>query len=65
MNEPLMAAKDRLSIDITDLRERVENFRDTPSWRELSLSQKLRVLILERLELSDTQSNPKETAHNH
>ncbi|MEL6263442.1 MAG: hypothetical protein AAFR12_20515 [Cyanobacteria bacterium J06626_6] len=65
MNESLMAAKDRLSIDITDLRERVENFRDTPSWRELSLSQKLRVLILERLEISDTQSGAKETAHNH
>lgn len=65
MNESLMAAKDRLSIDITDLRERVENFRDTPSWRELSLSQKLRVLILERLELSDKQGETKKTAHNH
>ena len=65
MNESLMAAKDRLSIDITDLRERVENFRDTPSWRELSLSQKLRVLILERLELSDKQEGTKETARNH
>ena len=60
-----MAAKDRLSIDITDLRERVENFRDTPSWRELSLSQKLRVLILERLELSDKQEGTKGTARNH
>lgn len=64
MNESLMAAKDRLSIDITDLRERVETFRDTPSWRELSLSQKLRVLILERLELPDTSSATKEAAHN-
>jgi hypothetical protein len=64
MNESLMAAKDRLSIDITDLRERVENFRDTPSWRELSLSQKLRVLILERLELSDSHPATKEAAHN-
>lgn len=64
MNELLMAAKDRLSIDITDLRERVETFRDTPSWRELSLSQKLRVLILERLELSNKQESTKETAHN-
>lgn len=59
-----MAAKDRLSIDITDLRERVENFRDTPSWRELSLSQKLRVLILERLEISDSQPEKKEVARN-
>jgi hypothetical protein len=59
-----MAAKDRLSIDITDLRERVENFRDTPSWRELSLSQKLRVLILERLEMSEQQTTSKEVAHN-
>ena len=64
MNESLMAAKDRLSIDITDLRERVENFRDTPSWRELSLSQKLRVLILERLELPDSLPTKKETARN-
>ena len=65
MNESLMAAKDRLSIDITDLRERVETFRDTPSWRELSLSQKLRVLILERLELSDKQEETKGATHNH
>ena len=40
----------RLSIDVKDIRERVENCRDTPSWREMSLTQKLRVLILERLE---------------
>ena len=64
MNESLMAAKDRLSIDITDLRERVENFRDTPSWRELSLSQKLRVLILERLELPESPEVKKEAARN-
>lgn len=64
MNESLMAAKDRLSIDITDLREQVEKFRDTPSWRELSLSQKLRVLILERLELPDSQPTKREAARN-
>lgn len=40
----------RLSIEIEDIRERVELCRSDVAWKELPLSAKLRVLIKERLE---------------
>ena len=47
-----MAQKDRISVDVTDIKEQIEGFRDDPAWRELSLASKVRVLVLERLEMS-------------
>jgi hypothetical protein len=42
---------DRVTLDIEGLRERVENaYAENPLWSELSLSQKLRRLISERLD---------------
>lgn len=49
-------AKERLSIEIGDIRERVEKCRIDPVWRELSLSGKLRALIVERLEELEAQN---------
>lgn len=46
-----MAQKDRISVDVTDIKEQVEKFRNDPAWRELSLASKVRVLVLERLEM--------------
>jgi len=46
-----MAQKDRISVDVTDIKEQVEKFRNDPAWRELSLASKIRVLVLERLEM--------------
>ena len=41
---------DRVTVDIEGLREEIESaYSDNPLWEELSLSQKLRRLIQERL----------------
>jgi len=41
---------DRVTVDIEGLREEIETaYSDNPLWEELSLSQKLRRLIQERL----------------
>ena len=49
--------RERLTIDITDLKDRVELCRnDDPAWRELSLSGKIRALLIQQLELMDKQS---------
>jgi outer membrane murein-binding lipoprotein Lpp len=45
-----VAQKDRISIDVSDLREEIEACRNDAAWSELPLSAKIRVLIKERLE---------------
>lgn len=45
-----MAQRERLSIDVSDIKEDVENCRDDIAWREMPLSTKIRVLVKERLE---------------
>ena len=45
-----VAQKDRLSIDVSDLRQEIENCRNDAAWTELPLSAKIRVLVKERLE---------------
>lgn len=45
-----VAQKDRISIDVSDLREEIETCRNDAAWSELALSAKIRVLIKERLE---------------
>ena len=54
MSQELMddavAQKDRISIDVSDLRQEIENCRSDAAWTELPLSAKIRVLIKERLE---------------
>jgi hypothetical protein len=42
--------KDRISIDISDLKEEIEACRNDAAWVELPLSSKIRVLVKERLE---------------
>lgn len=43
--------RDRLTLDITDLKESIETCRsDDPAWRELSLSGKIRALLVQQLE---------------
>jgi hypothetical protein len=44
-----VAAKGRISIDVSDMREEIENFRGDESWKELALAAKIRVLLRERL----------------
>ena len=55
-------SKERLSVDIGDFKDRVENCRKDPSWHELSFSGKLRSLILERLEQIDPIQPPSQNS---
>ena len=53
-----VAQKDRISIDVSDLREEIETCRNDAAWSELPLSAKIRVLIKERLEELKTEQAP-------
>lgn len=44
-----MSKADRVSIDITGLRDHIESYRQDTLWKELPLSKKIRVLIQEGL----------------
>jgi hypothetical protein len=62
MNENLTnddsVARDRLTLDITDLKGRIEACReDDPAWRELSLSGKIRALVVKQLELLEREQD--------
>jgi hypothetical protein len=46
-----VAQKERISIDISDMRDEIDTCRNDAAWQELPLSSKIRVLIKERLEL--------------
>jgi len=50
-----MTKQDRLNIDLKGLRERIENFRDDPAWRALSMSKRIRLLI--EMSLSQDESH--------
>jgi hypothetical protein len=46
-----MPAKNRFSLDIEDIRDRIEKVRTKNIWwQEMSLSAKIRTLIIERIE---------------
>ena len=53
-----VAQKDRISIDVSDLREEIETCRNDAAWSELPLSAKIRVLIKERLEQIKAEQPP-------
>lgn len=54
---------DRVTVDIEGLREEIEAaYAENPLWEDLSLSQKLRRLIQERLhEIKHDRTTPKES----
>jgi predicted ribonuclease toxin of YeeF-YezG toxin-antitoxin module len=56
MDEPV-AAKDRISVDISDIKDRIETYRLDPAWRELSFAGKIRALVIEKLEENDHQTS--------
>lgn len=53
-----VAQKDRISIDISDLKEEIESCRNDAAWSELPLSAKIRVLVKERLEQLREEKKP-------
>ncbi len=46
-----MAARDRIGVDISDIKDQIESCRNDAAWRELSLAGKVRTLTIERLEV--------------
>lgn len=53
-----VAQKDRISIDISDLKDEIEACRSDAAWSELPLSAKIRVLVKERLEQLREEKKP-------
>ncbi|MEM6251283.1 MAG: hypothetical protein AAF821_00030 [Cyanobacteria bacterium P01_D01_bin.156] len=47
--------RDRLTIDISNLRDRIEAARTDPAWKQLSLNKKIQVLLEERLDALDQE----------
>lgn len=45
-----MAPRDRISVDVSDMREELEACRTDVAWRELSLAGKIPTLLRERLD---------------
>ena len=54
-----VAQKDRISIDISDIKEEIEACRSDAAWSELPLSAKIRVLVKERLEQLREEKKPR------
>jgi hypothetical protein len=54
-----MAARYRFSLEIDDIRDRIETLYSTVWWREMSLAAKIRTLVIERVEQieNDARSN--------
>jgi hypothetical protein len=48
-----VAARDRISVDVNDIKQRVESFRSDAAWRELSLAGKMRALVIEHMEQAE------------
>lgn len=46
-----VAAKDRIGVDVSDIKQQIESCRNDAAWRELSLAGKVRTLTIERLEV--------------
>ncbi len=55
-----MAARYRFSLEIDDIRDRIETLYSTVWWREMSLAAKIRTLVIERVEQIEekARSNP-------
>lgn len=59
-----MAPRYRFSLEIDDIRERIENLHSTVWWREMSLAAKIRTLVIERVEqLEEDRSSLAPTRH--
>lgn len=54
-----VAAKDRISVDISDIKEQIEKYRNDPAWRELSMAGKIRALVIEKLEEAEKSRSTK------
>jgi hypothetical protein len=56
-----MASRYRFSIDVDDIRGRIENIRSKNIWwQEMSLAAKIRTLIIERIEQLEEEERSNE-----
>ena len=58
-----VAQKDRISVDVTDMKQEIENCRADIAWAELPLSSKVRVLVKERLEQLKVEAQARQEAN--
>lgn len=56
--DAVVGQKDRISVDISDIKPQIEGYRSDPAWRELSLAGKIRALMIEKLEEKE-KAQPK------
>ena len=62
MAEKAAKKRDRLTIDISNLRDRIEVARSDAAWKQLSLNKKIQVLLEERLDAIEAeQAAPEQT----
>ncbi|MBW4465070.1 MAG: hypothetical protein KME07_06475 [Pegethrix bostrychoides GSE-TBD4-15B] len=57
-----VAQKDRISVDIADLKQRIESCRDDAAWGELPLTGKVRTLVIERMNYLERAKSGGEVA---
>ena len=55
MAEKAAKKRDRLTIDISNLRDRIEVARSDAAWKQLSLNKKIQVLLEERLDAIEAE----------
>lgn len=58
--ESLAQQKGRIPVDISDMREEIEQCRTDAAWKELPLSSKIRVLVRERLDQIKQQDETRD-----
>jgi hypothetical protein len=56
-----MAARYRFSLEIDDIRDRIETLYSTVWWREMSLAAKIRTLVIERVEQIEKEARSNES----
>lgn len=52
-----MPQRDRVSIDLTGLIESINQCRNDATWNELSLTKRVKVLLIERLNKLESETN--------
>jgi hypothetical protein len=56
-----MAARYRFSLEIDDIRDRIETLYATVWWREMSLAAKIRTLVIERVEQIEEEARSNQS----
>jgi hypothetical protein len=57
-----VSQRDRISTDVSDIREQIEQCRDDVAWSELPLAAKIRVLIKERIAQIEAEDQDASTS---